>query len=85
MFRRPNRGLMAASNRVSWVGFGDLDDEGGDQIAVNVRQPRDVSARTGQAGHQTGANRVGMRHDDDSIVLVSFLASRAAPPVTSGR
>jgi len=32
---------------------------------VNVRQPRDVSARTGQAGHQTGANRVGMRHDDD--------------------
>jgi len=35
MFRRPNRGLMAASNRVSWVGFGDLDDEGGDQIAVN--------------------------------------------------
>ena len=37
----------------------------GDQFAVSVRQPRDVSTRTGQAGHQTGANWVGMRHDDD--------------------
>ena len=26
---------MAASNRVWWVGFGGLDDDGGDQIAVN--------------------------------------------------
>jgi hypothetical protein len=28
---------MAAANRVCWVGFGGLDDDGGDQIAVNDR------------------------------------------------
>jgi hypothetical protein len=47
---------------------GDLLEElepFGDQFTMNVRQPRDVSARPGQAGDQTGANWVGVRHDDD--------------------
>jgi hypothetical protein len=35
LFHQPNPGLMAASNRVSWVGFGGLDGGGGGPIAVN--------------------------------------------------